>query len=265
MTESVPTSAGGAIPLPGSPRLIADAILKASDYAGGDKIREGSWAAAFKVSDPATGEPCVARLFTDPTMLEGYLGERWLFRVGLMVICPGVVRLRGVLVDGGAVVGTLTDFVPKGNLADLLERHWGAPFKEVGPTVFSKIIFGVAVTLSHLHACRVIHCNLKPAKIFLDEALEPVVNLSDITTFLDAVGETIGGTPLFMAPELDGDMGTIGLPIDAYAFAVTLYSIFAKPGELDDKPLPARTNFDLWRRLDRGARFKRVPGIPDPI
>jgi serine/threonine protein kinase len=100
------------------------------------------------------------------------------------------------------------------------------------------------MTMSHLHACRVVHRDLKPSKILLDCAFEPVVKLSTLAGFLDAVAtadEEFMGNPLFMAPELvDHKEPKIGLPADAYAFAVLLYSMFALPAELDDDKPPPR-------------------------
>jgi hypothetical protein len=43
---------------------MVHAILKASDYSGGDLVYEGGYDQVFKVSDPVTGELCLARRFT---------------------------------------------------------------------------------------------------------------------------------------------------------------------------------------------------------
>jgi serine/threonine-protein kinase len=90
-----------------------------------------------------------------------------------------------------------------------------------------------------------------------------------LESFLDAVGtadKQSVGTPVFMAPELvNDDEESVGPPADVYSFAVSLYSMFAQPLELDDNPRLPRSTQQLMMRVFIGARFQRKPGFPDPI
>jgi serine/threonine protein kinase len=73
------------------------------------------------------------------------------------------------------------------------------------------------------------------------------------------------GTPLFMAPELFSDDEMYDFSVDVYAFAITLYSIFAEPKELDDGTTGPRSPQVLFRKVVNGARFVRKGEIPDSL
>jgi serine/threonine protein kinase len=50
------------------------------------------------------------------------------------------------------------------------------------------------------------------------------------------------GTALYMAPELfDDDHDSYGFVVDVYAFAITLYSMFLPPADLNNNLRPPRT------------------------
>jgi hypothetical protein len=65
-----------------------------------------------------------------------------------------------------------------------------------------------------------------------------------------------------MAPTVFTD-GECDFSADVYAFAVTLYSIFAEPKEMDDGNVSRRSIMIIMRAVCRGARFLRKPEIPE--
>jgi serine/threonine protein kinase len=69
-----------------------------------------------------------------------------------------------------------------------------------------------------------------------------------------------------MAPEMfSGDSQSYTQAVDVYSYAVLLYSLFCKDplNHLDDHLGPAKAGSNLMKRIDKGARFERVPEIPD--
>jgi hypothetical protein len=64
-----------------------------------------------------------------------------------------------------------------------------------------------------------------------------------------------------MSPELQEEDG-YDFSIDVFAFAVTLYQIFADTIEFDDGKSSSRTPQALLIRASRGARFVKKPEIP---
>jgi serine/threonine protein kinase len=67
------------------------------------------------------------------------------------------------------------------------------------------------------------------------------------------------GTPLDMAPELFSEEGKYDREVNVCAFAITYYRFFAAPMTLDDHSRPFRDTAQLFRRIQKGARFARLP------
>jgi serine/threonine protein kinase len=123
----------------------------------------------------------------------------------------------------------------------------------------------MAAGMAYCHSLGVLHRDLNPDNVYLNSEYEPVIADFGIsrhcTADLSATKAT--GTPLYMAPELfDDENESYGFPVDVYAFAVTLFSMFVAPAELDDHPRPPRSPQQLMIRVLRGARFKKTDKIP---
>jgi serine/threonine protein kinase len=119
--------------------------------------------------------------------------------------------------------------------------------------------------MAYVHSNGVLHRDLKPENVFLTAELEPVVADFGISRHCTVgLGQTGNlGTPLYMAPELFADEQEYSVPVDVYAYAVSLYSLFADPAELDDNPKACRSAQQLMLRIGRGARFVRKSNISD--
>ena len=156
------------------------------------------------------------------------------------------------------------EYIPNGNLSSALRaEHRNQPLPGWTPTVKSKIIYGIASGMAHIHSRGVIHRDLKPAEILLTENYEP--RISDFGLSILNTSETHilkCGTPIFMAPEvIDGD-GLYGPAIDVYSFAILLFFFYtdniAFPGKKLITNLPT-----LYRTILEGSRLQRDPIIPD--
>jgi serine/threonine protein kinase len=121
---------------------------------------------------------------------------------------------------------------------------------------------------AHRHG--VIHRDLKPGNILIDEAGQPVVMdfglarpLTPLATQLTAAGD-IMGTPAYMPPEqIEGDITRMGPACDIYSLGVILYELLTGTvpfhGDLialasqitaDPPPPPSRHRPDLDQKLD---------------
>lgn len=91
------------------------------------------------------------------------------------------------------------------------------------------IALKVARALNHAHNKGVIHRDLKPGNIIVDEQGEPIVTDFGLAFDLERFGRrgpVIAGTPFYMAPEqLSGDRALIGPASDIYALGVVLYEM----------------------------------------
>jgi hypothetical protein len=119
----------------------------------------------------------------------------------------------------------------------------------------------VARAVHNAHEQGVVHCDLKPSNILLDDRGEALVSdfgLARLPTGaadLDGAGEIVG-TPAYMAPEqLDGHGQGVGPPTDVWALGVVLYEL--RTGR---RPFVADTLADL-----HAAICHREPaGFADP-
>src|SRR5262245_7082032 len=154
-------------------------------------------------------------------------------------------------------------FLPGGSLDKHLGRFWDAsPEKAVG------LLLPVARAVAHAHEQGVVHRDLKPGNVLLDEQDQPHVSDFGLARFLDsdeALTQTgvVLRTPAYMAPEQAiARAADIGPATDVWAVGVMLYELLTgrrpftgENGEtvkmkiLTEAPLPPRT---LRPDLSRG-------------
>jgi serine/threonine protein kinase len=160
----------------------------------------------------------------------------------------------------------VTPFYANGSLNDILKRERSGACTVLDATRKSKIVFGIVTGLAFLHSRGVIHRNVKPANILLDENFEPALSDFYISYLYTGQPNVDGlesvGTPLFMAPERDSEMASVvDFSLDVYSLSITLYSLFAEPRALDNRAT-LRSPSQLFHALSSGARFVWKPEIP---
>jgi serine/threonine protein kinase len=108
-----------------------------------------------------------------------------------------------------------------------LERIGNAP-EGFGPTQKSCIAFGIAFGMAYLHSLNILHRDLNPRKILLDDNFFPRISGFGLTkelTFENALRMTMNiGTPVYMAPELSEAWSSEDIfgAIDVFAFGMIL-------------------------------------------
>jgi serine/threonine protein kinase len=254
-------------------------FLSLEDYDVGKQLGKGGCGEVYLATERKTGAQVALKVLFD----VANLGEQRSFirevTVPLRLNFPGIVKLIGFRFaqlpdptnpgDDSCRARIATELMPNGDLAKLIaDRHKKIVNKNFGPTEFSKVIFGVASIMAKVHKRSVIHRDLKPLNIFIDEQFEPKIadfGLSKVVSSGTQMTMTIG-TPICMAPELFADSdGPDGYDnsVDVYAYGMMIYQIFSPSLNLTTGPV--RSQQQLMMRVMKGTRFVKPEDIPEPL
>jgi eukaryotic-like serine/threonine-protein kinase len=150
------------------------------------------------------------------------------------------------------------EYVEQGSLDDLLRRHGSfAPAEAV------ELFEEIAVGLAHAHGRGVVHCDLKPANILLDQDHKP--RLADFgQSRLSHEQKPALGTLFYMAPEQADLEAVPDVRWDVYAIGAILYTLLVgvPPHRNDDTVSKIDAAGELEERL---ARYRHaIRAAPPP-
>lgn len=133
---------------------------------------------------------------------------------------------------------------------------WDALNESTRTDLLSKLI-NIGEKLAKLHGLGIVHRDLSPSNILLDESGEPFLSDLEIAWFIGSNDPVFGkGTPGFMSPEQHaGDLPT--LESDVFGFsAICLYTFTG----IDPRRLPTPNRSDGWKSLRKLAK-----GLPPEV
>jgi serine/threonine protein kinase len=173
-----------------------------------------------------------------------------------------------------------------------LARRVGEPWE---PRAAAELVRKLALALQVAHSQGVIHRDLKPGNVMIDERGEPVIMDFGLARRADLVAEQLTqqgdmlGTPAYMSPEqITGDVAVMGPGCDIYSLGVILFELLTgtvpfqgdvvllvSQVTLDDAPPPSRRRPGLDPRLDSvcltalaktpAARFASMQAFADAL
>ncbi|MEY5060693.1 MAG: Serine/threonine-protein kinase PrkC, partial [Planctomycetota bacterium] len=163
---------------------------------------------------------------------------------------PGIARLyrHGIVRDGGTTRRYIAMELVRG-ARTLSEWRAEAPRTRAECV---RIVAGVADAVAYAHGRGVIHCDLKPGNILVDEAGRAVIVDFGISRLTEAdgnpratvalLGDRIAGTLAYIAPESLDARAQTDVRVDVYALGAILYELLAgRPfRELEGLALPQR-------------------------
>jgi serine/threonine protein kinase/tetratricopeptide (TPR) repeat protein len=207
-----------------------------SYYELAEPLGEGGFGSVFRAVHRPTGLPVAIKLLrrADPDSLRMLLVEA---TAVAKVRHPNVAQLLDVgrTPEG---IGFLVMELVRGHDFELWLSAWP------GWPKVARALVEALDGLSAAHAAGVVHRDLKPPNLLLDER-DGSLRLVDfgIATILDPIEEmgesAIAGTPEFMAPEQIAGGRNIGPWTDLYAFGVLLHHVVRGSSPFDDAlPLP---------------------------
>ena len=149
---------------------------------------------------------------------------------------PHIVPLFGVGRTSGGIHFLVMRFVSGQNLASLIAAG------ELPVACIQGWVIQTAEALQHAHSQNIVHCDLKPANIVVDESGSAVVTDFGLAQSLSGPSVAVpamAGTAAWMAPEqVDDYFGPVTEQTDVYGFGALLYSLLTGNPPFSGRTLP---------------------------
>src|SRR3954452_16018252 len=215
--------------------------LVAGRYRMQRRLGAGGMAAVFLAKDcRLEREVAIKRLHTDPTDDVARRFQREA-KVGASLNHPNIVGVYDTVTDDEGVL-IVMEYVAGHTLRD----ETGHGPIESGRAI--QILTAIASALDHAHKAGVVHRDVKPANVLIDDE-RGAIKLADlgIATAAERTRITksgsVMGTASYMAPErLDGNAGGAG--VDVYALAATAFEMLS-----GRKAITGSTPLEIARRI----------------
>jgi WD40 repeat protein len=223
-------------------------------------LGQGGFGTVYRARDTRSGRDVALKVLRRDRAPNRDAADR--FRRDALIVAlldhPNVVRLH----EAGEIDGVLyldAELVRGETLEDRL-RHAPLPFRAA-----AELVRKVASALDHAHAREVVHRDVKPSNILLDEKGEP--RLTDFGLARLTSGATLTetrqllGTVDYMAPEQTGGAHTVDGRADVYALGVVLYRLLTGRVPFDGARPLAAVLYDIVH-TEPAAPRRINPAVP---
>ena len=244
--------------------------LQVSGYEPRQFLGAGAYGEVWVALDQNTGRRVAIKFFIHRGGLDWSLLSREVEKLVFLSADRYVVQLLDVGWDSDPPYYVM-EYVENGSLEDYLQRHGALP---VGEAV--EIFREVAIGLSRAHGKGVLHCDLKPANILLDQDNKP--RLADFGQSRLTHEQTPAlGTLFYMAPEQADLQAVPDARWDVYALGALLQCMLTgqPPHRSDQAVSQIDSAADLDERLRHYREFietappsgevRQISGIDRPL
>ena len=179
-------------------------------------LGSGAYGEVWLALDEKTGRRVAIKFYTRQTSLDFSLLSREVEKLVFLSADRYVVQLLDVGWDAKPPYYVM-DYIDNGSLEDELKRRDTMPVEEA-----VDLIEEVCIGLMHLHGKGILHCDLKPGNVLLDQDKKP--RLADFgQSRLSHEQAPALGTLFFMAPEQADLKAAPDARWDVYALGALLY------------------------------------------
>jgi serine/threonine protein kinase len=234
-------------------------VLRPGDVLGhhyllAEQIGQGGFGTVWRARDRRKDEDVAIKVL-HPN-LAGDPERRQRFFRGARIMAelahPAVVRIRQLEAEDDGFHYFVMDYLPGGNLHDAVLAG------RLKPEQIQPLILHVGAALAAAHERGIVHRDVKPSNILLDDEVHPYLTDFDLVTAPDTTGGTrtgAMGTFLYAPPEMLERPQEADARADVYGLGMTMAFMF------NGKPLPHDSVRDASRfvqTLACAAQWQRV-------
>ncbi len=193
-------------------------------------LGSGAYGEVWRATDQKTGRPVAVKFYTQRSAADVQQLAQEVEKLVVLSADRYVVQLLDVGWNAQPPYYVM-DFIEQGSLENQLQRH-GVYSPDEAVDLFREIAQG----MMHLHGKGILHCDLKPANILLDEDGKPrVADFGQSRLSNDRSGAL--GTLYYMAPE-QADLAAVpDSRWDVYALGAILYRMLTGAPPYRDQAL----------------------------
>jgi eukaryotic-like serine/threonine-protein kinase len=247
---------------------VSDPIRGSRSQLGGrftleSELGSGGMATVYLGRDQVLDRPVAVKVLKhgfDEDIAERFQREG---RTAARLSHPNVVQVFDAgeaELDGRDAPYIVMEHVPGGDLKSLIDSEG-----HLGSERVARLGAGISAGLAHAHERGVIHRDIKPHNILLDESGSPKLTDFGIARALDATAMTVSGvylgTALYSSPEQLKGEGTTPKS-DIYSLGAALYQAATGQPPFSGSPLEVANQHTLREPEAPGSR--RDSGAPDP-
>ncbi len=189
-----------------------------------EQIGMGGMATVYKAYDPGTDRYVAVKVLPEYYSRDPHFQERFAreARAIARLEHPTILPVHAFGEENG-VSYLIMRYLPTGTLKDRIERG-PMPLDEAG-----SILSQVADALGYAHEHNILHRDVKPSNVLIDERGNAYLTDFGIAKMveatLDLTGERILGTPAYMSPEQCQGSKNLTPATDQYSLGIVLYEM----------------------------------------
>lgn len=237
--------------------------LEISNFTRINKIGDGGFGSVFSAKEKTTGKMYAAKIIENKCSDKETRQNMKYRELSILIKArhPTIINFEGFSLKDFRGKNKITLFTELMNcsLANFLQKKWDDGYPSNYNTIRQIILVGIARGMMFLHGHHIMHRDLKPDNVLLDDFYRPKITDFGYSKFYDSqesIENSITGigTIQYMAPELFRDV-CYNNKIDVYAFGVLMYEVVT--GKMAYKELLEADDFNTFyfaQKIRKGLR-----------